>query len=238
MSLRVSVVLSFLILPLRVAAQAGPVGSDAGANESAREPIALAALAAQGGDGMQASAACEPGRSPRTDAPADAQASAAQFGASAGATMADAAPGATSPMASSAPTDAPLMAAVAPADSAEVVEPNMTPFWISVGATLVLGGTAATFGGLAAHASSQLDEALQRFPARSQEVAAERVDLKTFSKLRDGFIAGSILAGSSALYFLINPPPSAKPGEQPAVPRALYARLSPSPSGVTLYGRF
>jgi tetratricopeptide (TPR) repeat protein len=111
---------------------------------------------------------------------------------------------------------------------------NMTPFWISLGATVVLGGTTAVMGGLTLNANNDLDQALNELPAQHDKVDSARHKVRTMAALTDGFGAASIVAAGSALYFLIAPP------EQTEVVRAsgVQARVQPTPTGVAVSGMF
>lgn len=113
-----------------------------------------------------------------------------------------------------------------------VQKADMTPFWISVGATVALGGATAVFGALALNANSDLDRELNQLPAQRERVDAARRQLRTMAALTDGFGAASIVAAGSAIYFLLAPPEHTE-----VMPAArVHARLTPA--GVSLSGVF
>src|SRR5690606_11085198 len=64
---------------------------------------------------------------------------------------------------------------------------NYTPFWISAGSTLVLGGTAAVFGGLTIATNNQLDDEFDKNPPDEEEVSSLQSRGKTYSWVADGF---------------------------------------------------
>jgi tetratricopeptide (TPR) repeat protein len=115
-----------------------------------------------------------------------------------------------------------------------ITESNMTPFWLSLGATVVLGGTTAVLGGLTVNADHDLDQALNRFPARSESIDSSRRKLKTMAALTDGFGAATIVAAGTAIYFLIAPPEHTETVPDPGI----HARISPHPSGLAVSGTF
>jgi hypothetical protein len=111
---------------------------------------------------------------------------------------------------------------------------NMTPFWVSVGTAVVLGGTTAVFGVLALGANDELDQALGEFPADPDKVDESRQKLNTMATLTDAFGAASIVAAGVGVYFLISPPEDTE-----VVPATgVHARLSATPSGLLLNGTF
>ena len=112
---------------------------------------------------------------------------------------------------------------------------NMTPFWISLGASLVLGGTTAIVGGLTLGANHDLDEELNRLPADEDAIESARGKVKTMAGLTDGFGAATAVASVAALYFLIWPPEET---EVVPAPSGVRASLTPSSNGVALSGTF
>jgi tetratricopeptide (TPR) repeat protein len=111
---------------------------------------------------------------------------------------------------------------------------DMTPFWISLGATVVLGGTTGVFGALTLSANHDLDHALNQFPAPRDSIDSTRQKVKTMAALTDAFGAATIVAAGTALYFLIAPPDHTE-----VVPvSGLHARLTPAPNGMALSGTF
>jgi hypothetical protein len=111
---------------------------------------------------------------------------------------------------------------------------DMTPFWISLSATVVLGGATGVFGALALSANHDLDHQLNQFPAQRDSIDSTRQKVKTMAALTDAFGAATIVAAGSALYFLIAPPEHTE-----VVPvSGVHARLSPAPNGLALSGTF
>jgi hypothetical protein len=129
-----------------------------------------------------------------------------------------------------------LVAAPSLARTTTVHSKNMTPFWISLGATVVLGGTTAVMGGLTLSANHDLDQRLNRLPADQDAVESARGKVKTMSGMTDGFGAATAAASIATLYFLIWPP------DETEVIRAtsdgVHARLAPAPGGVVVSGTF
>lgn len=111
---------------------------------------------------------------------------------------------------------------------------SMTPFWISLGATVVLGGTTAVVGALALGANHDLDQELNHFPAQRDSVDSARHKVKTMAALTDGFGAATLLGAGTAIYFLLAPPESTEVVRTSGV----HARLSPTPTGASLSGTF
>jgi len=123
----------------------------------------------------------------------------------------------------------------APVRMTEVTRTSMAPFWVSFGATVLLGGAAAVFGALTTGKNDDLDRELNRLPARANDVDEARTTLKTFAAITDGFAAATIVAGGVAVYFLVDPP---EYKEREASPLSAAPKLAPSPSGMTLSGTF
>jgi hypothetical protein len=111
---------------------------------------------------------------------------------------------------------------------------DTTPFWVSIGATVVLGGATGVFGGLALGANHDLDNALNRFPTQQTSVDSARHKLRTMAALTDGFGAGTLVAAGSAVYFLISPPEH----KEVIATTAVHARISPTPTGLLVSGTF
>jgi tetratricopeptide (TPR) repeat protein len=109
--------------------------------------------------------------------------------------------------------------------------PNMTPFWISLGATLVLGGATATFGVLSLRAHADQEELLARYPGRPSELRAAGDRLQTFAVLTDVSAGATLVAGIAALYFVLSPP---ERGDGETAP----LRVSATPNGFMLAGAF
>jgi hypothetical protein len=125
-------------------------------------------------------------------------------------------------------------AAVAQHSAPTIKTRSMTPFWISFGATVALGCTAGVFGALALNANHDLDQALSTFPTDQQSVDAARSKVRTMAALTDGFAAASIVAAGTAVYFLISPPEHT----ELAPANGLHARLTPTPTGLSMSGTF
>ncbi len=129
---------------------------------------------------------------------------------------------------SEAPSAAPVRTAVS-------TRTSMAPFWVSFGATVLMGGATAVFGTLTTGKNDDLDRELNRSPARANDVDEARSTLKTFAVITDGFAAATIVAGGVAVYFLVDPP---EYKEREASPLSAAPKLAPSPSGMTLSGTF
>lgn len=112
---------------------------------------------------------------------------------------------------------------------------NTTPFWISLGATVVLGGTTAVVGALTLGANHDLDTQLDRTPADKNAIESARNKVTTMAGLTDGFGAATAVAAGATLYFLIWP---SKHTEVVPAPGAVHASLAPTPTGVALSGTF
>jgi tetratricopeptide (TPR) repeat protein len=107
---------------------------------------------------------------------------------------------------------------------------DTTPFWISLGGAIVLGGATGVFGGLTLGANHDLDQALNRFPTQQHTVDSARSKLRVMAGLTDGFGAATILAAGTAIYFLLSPPEHTE-----VVPAASpQARITPTPTGASL----
>lgn len=93
----------------------------------------------------------------------------------------------------------------APSRPPKIEQVSYTPFWVSLAATAVLGGGAAGFGYLAIDARSGMDDELARLPADRAVVQERSRDVRRFSTWGDLCGAAAVLAGGTALYFLISP---------------------------------
>jgi len=111
--------------------------------------------------------------------------------------------------------------------------PNMVPFWLSLGATVVMAGTTATFGGLAVSARQRNAEVLGAYPGRTGDLDAAHSRLKTFAALTDIFGAATIVVGVVGLYFLLSPPEQNRDSA-----RDLGLHVDVSGAGATLRGTF
>lgn len=109
----------------------------------------------------------------------------------------------------------PLVAIVAPTDPLTARTPmkartrteevSYTPFWVSFGITAALGGASAGLGYWALQRRNDMDDELSKLPARRDLVEARASDVKTFSLWADVCGAAAVVAGGTALYFLISP---------------------------------
>ncbi|HTU59955.1 MAG TPA: PEGA domain-containing protein [Polyangiales bacterium] len=107
--------------------------------------------------------------------------------------------------------------------------PNMTPFWISLGATLVLGGATATFGVLSLRAHADQDALLTRYPGRPSELRAAGDRLQSYALLTDVSAGATLVAGIAALYFVLSPPERSETAP---------LRVSATPAGFVMAGAF
>jgi hypothetical protein len=90
------------------------------------------------------------------------------------------------------------------------------------------------FGALALNANHDLDQALDHYPTTSEDLNSKRSKLRTMAGLTDGFGAGAIVAAGAAVYFLIVPPEHTE-----VVPTSgVHARISPTPTGMSVSGTF
>lgn len=115
----------------------------------------------------------------------------------------------------------PTMAAPANVRPQEV---SYTPFWVSVGVTAALGGASAGLGYWALQRRADMDDELGKLPANRDLVEARSRDVERFSLWADVCGAAAVLAGGTALYFLLSPPKSSS-GEE-AVVSALQIRTT------------
>lgn len=99
------------------------------------------------------------------------------------------------------------------ASSANQVNPNYTPFWVSFAAAAVFGGASAGLGYLAYDSKSKMNDELARIPADRDLAREHSKDIQRFSLWGDISGAAAVLAAGSALYFLISPPNSAVKSE-------------------------
>lgn len=112
-------------------------------------------------------------------------------------------------------------------------ERNLTPFWVSMGAMVALGGAAATFGVLTGNARDLLDDALLDIPGNADQIDSARSKLRTRAALTDGFGLATLIAGGAAIYFILNPPEEG--ADHPAQGQT---QLSFGPGRVRLDGTF
>jgi len=135
------------------------------------------------------------------------------------------------PLTAAAPAARPehLVAARTRAEAA----PNLTPFWITLGATVVLGGATVTLGALSLHARSQQETLLGTYPGRPSEIQSASDRFRTFATLTDVFAGATAVAGIVGLYFALSPP------EREVAPAQRAAlRVRATPGGVVFTGTF
>lgn len=121
-------------------------------------------------------------------------------------------------------------------DGARAGSANLTPFWISSGATAVFGVATLALGLTARSANQDLDAELARFPPEEDQVAQARSRLKVYSGLTDSCAAVSVVALGLAVYFLIDPPKTPAHGGGRASQRSL--RILAGHRGVGLHATF
>jgi hypothetical protein len=124
-------------------------------------------------------------------------------------------------------------APVTPAQSEPQTTANLTPFWIALGATAVLGATTATFAGLAVGADHDLNDVVARVPSQAGELDSARSKLRTFAALTDGFGAATLVAAGFAVYFILD-----APSTKERRPADVRAQVKATPTGVSLTGTF
>jgi tetratricopeptide (TPR) repeat protein len=107
------------------------------------------------------------------------------------------------------------------------------PLWIASSITLALGVVTLSTGWVARRADQALDQALDRYPVRADELARERARLRTYAALTDGFGAASLVALGASLYYLIVPP---RVRSERSVAGSLD--IAPSARGLALRGTF
>jgi hypothetical protein len=84
-------------------------------------------------------------------------------------------------------------------------EVSYTPFWVSFGAAAVLGGASGGLGYWALQRRNDMDDELAKLPANRDLVEARSNDVRRFSLWADVCGAAAVVAGGTALYFLISP---------------------------------
>lgn len=120
------------------------------------------------------------------------------------------------------------------ASPARATTPNLTPFWISLGAVAVLGGTTATFGVLSVNAHQHNANVLASYPGRVSQLDAARNRLQTLAALTDGFAAATLVAGALSTYFLLS---ASEPSEAPRASGS-GLQLTPTLNGASLHAAF
>lgn len=101
---------------------------------------------------------------------------------------------------------------------------SYTPFWVAFGATAVLGGASAGLGYWALQRRNGMDDELSKLPANRDLVEARANDVRRFSLWADVAGAAAVVAGGTALYFLISPSKSTT--EDDAVVSSLELRTN------------
>lgn len=105
-------------------------------------------------------------------------------------------------------------------------EVSYTPFWVSFGVTAALGGASAGLGYWALQRRNDMDDELSKLPANRNLVEARANDVERFSLWADVCGAAAVLAGGTALYFLISPSKSTT--DEDAVVSSLELRTNGS----------
>lgn len=82
---------------------------------------------------------------------------------------------------------------------------SYTPFWVSFATAAVLGGASAGLGYWALQRRDDMDDELAKLPANRDLVEARSNDVERFSLWADVCGAAAVVAGGTALYFLISP---------------------------------
>lgn len=93
----------------------------------------------------------------------------------------------------------------APSPPPKIEQVSYTPFWVSLAATAVLGGGAAGFGYMAIDAKDRMQDELGRIPADRAAVQERSRDVRRYATWGDVCGAAAVLAGGTALYFLVSP---------------------------------
>lgn len=118
-----------------------------------------------------------------------------------------------------------------PPPPAPPASPGMgTPFWISLGATVVFAGGAAVTGVLARGAHDDFEKKLAAKGARRDDIEDARSRTQTFALTTDVLGGAAILGAGLATYFAIS--------RKPADPASPSASLRLSPGGAALTGTF
>lgn len=125
-------------------------------------------------------------------------------------------------------------AVYAPSPPPKIEQVSYTPFWVSLAATAVFGGGAAGFGYLALDAREGMDDELARLPVDRAVVLERSRDVRRYSTWGDLCGAAAVLAGGTALYFLISPTKSY--GDDDAAVSSL--RLQTNGTSAVLSGMF
>jgi PEGA domain len=101
---------------------------------------------------------------------------------------------------------------------------SYTPFWVTFGVTAALGGASAGLGYWALQRRNDMDDELSKLPANRNLVDARANDVQRFSLWADVCGAAAVVAGGTALYFLISPSKSST--DEDAVVSSLELRTN------------
>ncbi len=122
-------------------------------------------------------------------------------------------------------------------DKAEAGERrNYTPFWVSFGATAVLGAGATTFGLLALNRRQNIQDKYDVLPVDRNGVQALRSEGKVFAAVADGLMIGTAVAAGITIYFAASPPKHKEHAD--SRPSGTALRLTTGLSSVSLSGQF
>jgi hypothetical protein len=109
------------------------------------------------------------------------------------------------------------------------------PFWISLGATVVLGAASGGFALSALESKRKLDSELNKLPADRSLVKEYSNRTGTSSLWADVCGAAAVVAGGTALYFVLSPPSS---GTAPETAAIHSLKLTTDGRSAMLSGRF
>jgi tetratricopeptide (TPR) repeat protein len=114
---------------------------------------------------------------------------------------------------------------------------SRAPVWISLIATGLLSGGAASFGVLTHQANNRLDQALGTFPGNESHIDTARSELKRDALVTDVLTAGAVASGGLFLYFAFaGSSPSS--GDAAKERTGHTIRVSPAGKGVQVSGAF
>jgi hypothetical protein len=120
--------------------------------------------------------------------------------------------------------------------SSAPVESGRGPgLWISLVATGVFAGGAATFAVLTRKSDQKLDDELDRFPGNKNRIDDARSELQRNAALTDGLTAAAVVAAGFSVYFALSGPSSSET-RSGSVRRGL--RVAPTGRGVHVLGHF
>jgi tetratricopeptide (TPR) repeat protein len=115
-----------------------------------------------------------------------------------------------------------------------VSEKNWTPFWVSGGTAVVLGGVAATFGILTLVDNQKLQDEYDDPNVDEDRVSQLQNRGERNAILADAFTAGAVVAAAVSVYFLVSPPKKRR-SESLGLQNIT---ISPTPQGALLRGQF